>query len=159
MARMEKAGFTWGEEAVTELVLRHAAPRVAAYPFNRNEEGGTCGTGADWLWWWIDRDGTAFGMFVQAKRLKKKDTKTASWDIDFTYKSGGQRAQLLATAEKLQVAAAYVLNFGSPNYTGDIQPPDDDPHLDHSNPLTARQSCPGCMRKTVAFLSAQVARS
>jgi hypothetical protein len=159
MTLMENVGLPWKEETVTDLVLSWAGHRVAVYPFNKNEEGGTNGTGADWLWWWIDPDGTAFGMLVQAKRLKKGGTKTTPWDIDFTYKSGAQRSQLLATAKKLQVAAAYVLYFGSPNYTADIQPPGDDPHLGHSDPLLARDFCLECAKKTVAFLSADVARN
>lgn len=159
MKRSEKAGFAWGEETITELVLVGASPAVATYPFTRREEGGDEGTGADWLWWWIDPDGTSFGMLVQAKRLKKKN-KQGVWNIDFEYKSGAQRQRLFTTAKKLGVAAAYVLYFGSTDYTSDIEPPEDDPHHDHWNPdAAARNGCRECRRKTIAYLPAHVTLS
>lgn len=159
MGLSEQAGFTWGEETITELVLVGASPAVATYPFTRREEGGDTGTGADWLWWWIDPDGTSFGMLVQAKRLKKKN-KQGVWNIDFEYKAGAQRKRLLTTAKKLGVAATYVLYFGSTDYTSDIQPPEDDPHHDHWNPdVAARKWCEECRRRTVAYLPAHITLS
>lgn len=155
MVASEAAGFTWGEEAITELVLVGAHPRVEAFPFNRNQEGGTEGTGADWLWWWIGNDGTAFGMLVQAKRLKKK--KSGTWDIDFAYRSGHQRNRLFATAEKLRVAATYVLYFGSPNYRRDAEDWAN-PHSADPEPIDV-EKCEECQRKTVSFLAAHVARN
>lgn len=155
MTASEAAGFTWGEETITELVLVGAHPKVEAFPFNRNQEGGTEGTGADWLWWWIGNDGTAFGMLVQAKRLKKK--KSGTWDIDFAYKSGLQRRRLFATAEKLQVAATYVLYFGPPNYRLDVEDWAN-PHSTDPEPIDV-ENCEACQRKTVSFLAAHVARN
>lgn len=155
MTNSEAHDFTWGEETITELVLVGASPRVRAIPFTKTEEGGSEGTGADWLWWWIGADGEAFGMLVQAKRLKKR--KNGSWDIDFTYKSGGQRERLFTTAKKLQVAATYVLYFGSPSYRNDVEDWAADHPLDWEP--SEVEKCEGCKRKTVSFLAAHVTRS
>jgi len=68
MIAMDDAGSTWHETTITGIVLQHAHPTVKFVDFNQRQEGAT---GADWLWWWVDATGEAFGMLVQAKRLKE----------------------------------------------------------------------------------------
>lgn len=148
MANAERNELTWGEETITELVMNAASSRVTAIPFNKKLEGGDDGTGADWLWWWLGEDGTAFGMLVQAKRLHKADS--GRWKIDFNYST--QRTTLLATAKRLNVSATYVVYFGTPSYRFDVACGGPDHEQDWGQ--SDFESCWGCQRKTVAFLSA-----
>jgi hypothetical protein len=78
MAGMMDSGHMWREEAATQVLLSTAHPRVRFRQFTANEEKEN---GADWLWWWVDRDGTSYGLLVQAKILK---THGKRWSIDFT---------------------------------------------------------------------------
>ncbi|UXN26558.1 hypothetical protein N8D74_06670 [Curtobacterium flaccumfaciens] len=145
MLDAEQSGFAWGEETVTELLLLAAGPEVRAFPFNKRQEGGKDGTGADWLWWWIGDGGVSFGALVQAKRLKKKPG--GRWDLDFDYNGGKQWASLMRAAQALQVAPTYALYMGSPRYR-------------HPVACTKRQHpedftlCLRCIRKTVTLLPA-----
>jgi hypothetical protein len=148
MANAERNEFTWGEETITEIVMNAASSRVTAIPFTKKQEGGNSGTGADWLWWWLGEDGTAFGMLVQAKRLHKDDS--GRWTISFNFKT--QRATLLSTAKRLNVAATYVVYFGTPSYRFDVACGGPDHGQDWS--LSDFEDCGMCQRKTIAFLSA-----
>lgn len=107
MAKRDAAGASWHEETVTDLVLDSAFPVVKFADFSRNQEGRV---GADWLWWWVDRSGEAFGMLVQAKRLHRLSNK---WDVDFDYKNGQQRRALVQTGLDLRVAPMYALYLGT----------------------------------------------
>lgn len=143
MARMDQAGSTWHETNVTDIVLTTAYAIVKFADFNQNQEGKT---GADWLWWWVDRTGEAFGMLVQAKRLKIGKR----WTIDFTYPdgTGNQQRNLLATANQLNVAPVYALYLGTQAYrapaTCGLSGHDDD-------------DCPRCRMATISVLPAIIA--
>lgn len=78
--------------------------------FTRRQEAAV---GADWLWWWVDHDGECFGMLVQAKRLFCDGP---DWSLDFQAKRGEQMRELLGTADRFSVPAAYVLYMGSVEY-------------------------------------------
>ena len=82
MREAQAVGLTWKEETITDLYLGRVQPEVKVRAFTRIEEGRP---GADWLWWFVDPDGTCFGMLNQAKRLKIDPT---GWRFDFDYRSG-----------------------------------------------------------------------
>lgn len=145
MLDAEQAGFAWGEETVTELLLVAAGPEVRAFPFNKRQEGGNNGTGADWLWWWIGDEGVSFGTLIQAKRLKKKPD--GGWDLDFDYNGGKQWASLMSAARALQVAPTYALYMGSPRYRHPVACTA--PHHPEDFML-----CDLCISKTVSLLPA-----
>jgi hypothetical protein len=110
MEQSEGAGFTRKEETLTDLLLAEVASSIKVVPFTRFQEARL---GADWLWWWIDGQGEAFGMLVQAKRLRI-DSKR--WKFDFEYKTGVQKRGLLRAARRLGVPAAYSLYLGTSTY-------------------------------------------
>lgn len=148
MAGSDAAGFTWGEETVTDLVLVGAHPFVKAKAFTKKEEGSPDGTGADWLWWWLGDNNITFGTLVQAKRLTKSN-KRGRWKIDFNYRKGFQRQQLLATADRLKVVPTYALYFGTPEY----RMPNYCVAVPHPS---QNDQCQMCHRKTVSLLPAVV---
>jgi hypothetical protein len=155
MTRAEASGLRWSEETITDLLLVEVPPLVKVIPFTRLQEGGDkrlkdrgVGTGADWLWWWVGEGGVSFGMLVQAKRLTKKDD--GRWLIDFGYKSGKQRDDLLATADVLQVAPTYALYLGSPSYRAPVE-------CGAGNHPSDYEQCDRCVRKTVSFYPAILA--
>ena len=104
MRAFEESGLNWQEESVTSQLLTDCYPSVRFATFSRKEEAAT---GGDWLWWWIDDKGEAFGMLVQAKRLHQP------WRIDFNYNGGRQRHNLFETAEELGVPPMYALYLGT----------------------------------------------
>ncbi|MGV1009497.1 MAG: hypothetical protein ACOYBY_12915 [Dermatophilaceae bacterium] len=104
MRRADDAGLVWGEETITELILANAHPEILSVPFNKRQERHV---GADWLWWWVDDMGEAFGMLIQAKRLHD------DWHIDFAYRGGEQMDALRSAAKLLHVVDAYILYLGS----------------------------------------------
>lgn len=148
MRRSYEFDYSWNEETITDILLVGAAPFVKAVPFTKRQEGGEFGTGADWLWWWLGDAGECFGMLVQAKRLKKTDG--GRWTIDFEYNAGKQLTSLLDTADALQVAPAYLLYFGPPNY----RQPVECGTRDHPSDF---DECKACGRKSVTFLPAILA--
>ncbi len=105
VTRFDAMGLTWHETSVTDLLLEKAWPAMRPLPFNQVEEGAV---GADRLWWWVDQEGTAFGMLVQAKRLHADP-----WRIDYGYRGGAQLRALLSAADTLQVPPVYCLYLGS----------------------------------------------
>lgn len=110
MAKSDAAGDVWHEETVTDLVVNEAHPVVKYAKFTRRQEAEV---GADWLWWWLDDDGFAFGMLIQAKRLRRSSTR---WTIDFNYHKGSQRRQLIQTGLELRVPPMYALYLGTPKW-------------------------------------------
>lgn len=111
-ARFEAQDESLSETTISEILLGVTAELVRYVKFNQNEEG--AGIGADWIWWWIDElTGEAFGAIVQAKRLKKSKH---GWIIDFRYKAGMQRQDLLATADLFSVVPLYALYLGTNDY-------------------------------------------
>ncbi|PPF61590.1 hypothetical protein C5E11_14845 [Clavibacter michiganensis] len=140
MASFEAAGATWHEEPMTELLLGAASPVVKFAQFTRQQEATV---GADWLWWWIDDFGEAFGMLVQAKRLLHH---RKGWDIDFDYKTGDQRRALVQTGLDLGVAPMYALYLGTSEWRSGAFCQD----MPHRDP------CSACERSTVSMVPAIV---
>ncbi len=110
MVECDLYGLPWYEEEVTPLLWRHAAPFVTTARFTKHEEGKV---GADWLWWWIDSDGSCFGTLAQAKRLFRDG---ARWEIHFGYRHGDQLDRLLHVADLFDLPAVYVLLLGGADY-------------------------------------------
>jgi hypothetical protein len=61
MIRADRAGISWREETISELLWVNAQPYILCADFARHEESVV---GADWLWWWLDSSGECFGMLV-----------------------------------------------------------------------------------------------
>lgn len=143
MIAMDDAGSTWHETTITGIVLQHAHPTVKFVDFNQRQEGVT---GADWLWWWVDGTGEAFGMLVQAKRLRIGHR----WTIDFSYPNGtgSQRDKLFATARELGVPPVYGLYLGTQAYRAPVTCDRAD-HDDHD--------CLECRMATISLLPAILA--
>lgn len=118
-AWLDSGNGVWKEEAVTGLLLTTASPRIRFQTFTASEEADN---GADWLWWWVDRDGTCFGLLVQAKILKAHGKR---WNIDFTYTTKGDKrtqiSKLLRSSDLFDVAAAYVLYCGDAEYRASME--------------------------------------
>lgn len=114
MAGMLDAGGMFREVTATQVLLSTAYPRIRFVEFAADEEKEN---GADWLWWWVDRDGTCYGLLVQAKILKLHGKR---WSIDFSYKTRGddrtQLSKLIKAANRFHVPAAYVLYCGDTRY-------------------------------------------
>ncbi|MEU6495744.1 hypothetical protein ABZ890_36040 [Streptomyces sp. NPDC046984] len=102
------------EVAATQVLLSTASPRIRFVEFTADHEKEN---GADWLWWWVDRDGTCYGLLVQAKILKVHGKR---WGIDFAYRTRGddrtQLSKLIGAANRFQVPAAYVLYCADSQY-------------------------------------------
>lgn len=109
----------WDERTVTDLLLVSASPDVRFQKFTWKEESRE--TGADWLWWILDADGTCFGMLVQAKSLKREGRR---WLLDFEYTTKkstvSQMDRLMAAAAPFEVPASYVLYCGDAEYRADL---------------------------------------
>ncbi|MFB7365482.1 DUF6615 family protein, partial [Streptomyces hydrogenans] len=112
MTQMLDGKHMWHEETATDLLLTTASPRIRYKAFGKNHEKEY---GADWLWCWVDRDGTTFCLLVQAKILKNPYGKR--WSIDFAYKTSKnddrpQISKLISASDRYEAAAAYVLYCG-----------------------------------------------
>ncbi|NGO81306.1 hypothetical protein G6045_37430 [Streptomyces sp. YC504] len=116
----------WGETTATEILLTTAAPRIRYRQFGAAHEREH---GADWLWCWVDRDGTTFCFLVQAKILKSRGKR---WSVDFTYRTAGdertQISKLLTASDRFDAAAGYVLYCGDAQYRATLEC--DLPHQD-----------------------------
>ncbi|MFB8382732.1 hypothetical protein [Streptomyces rubiginosohelvolus] len=116
----QAAGGMWPEVAATQLLLTKAWPRVQYQMFTPSEE---TKNGADWLWWWVDSDGTCYGILVQAKNLKI--TGTRRYTVDFGYKTKNterlQISKLVKTADEWKVPAAYMLYCGDTRYRSRLE--------------------------------------
>lgn len=143
MIAMDDAGSTWHETTITGIVLQHAHPTVKFVDFSQRQEGAT---GADWLWWWVDESGEAFGMLVQAKRLKIGHR----WTIEFSYPdgTGSQRDKLFATAWELGVPPVYGLYLGTQAYRAPVTCG----RADHDD-----SDCLACRMATISLLPAILA--
>ncbi|MFE3629498.1 hypothetical protein [Streptomyces goshikiensis] len=112
-------GGTLREVTATQVLLFEASPRVRFQEFTPTEEAAA---GADWMWWWVDRDGTCFGLLAQAKVLKVSGRR---WTIDFGYRTKGdsrsQITKLIEAAEPYRVPAAYVLYCGDRKYRASLK--------------------------------------
>lgn len=112
-------GGTLREVTATQVLLAEASPRVLFQEFTSAEEAAA---GADWMWWWVDRDGTCFGLLAQAKILKVRGRR---WTVDFGYTTKGhsqaQITKLIEAAEPYSVPAAYVLYCGDRKYRATME--------------------------------------
>ncbi|MFE4526814.1 hypothetical protein ACFRMO_25235 [Streptomyces anulatus] len=61
MWKSRAANGMWLETSATQVLLTTAWPRVDYQEFKASEE---TENGADWLWWWLDSDGTCYGILV-----------------------------------------------------------------------------------------------
>lgn len=104
-------GQTWKEETVTDNLLRAVRPYVKYTTFTRKEESRT---GADWMWWWVDRSGEAFGMMIQAKRPHGRKGRET---YDVGAKDGQQLSALLRTASDFGLAPLYSF-YAEPEVSG-----------------------------------------
>jgi len=141
--RREAGGHGADEELLTHLLLDAAEPLVHYVDFNRRQEGVV---GADWLWWFVDDDGTCFGLLAQAKKLNGA---VGGWTVDLGYPGGTQRqlTGLLRASDRLAVPAAYVVYFGRRARRPDVACSVED-----------APDCWRCERSGVAVLPALVAR-
>lgn len=111
----------WKETTATDILLSTASPRIQYAEFNTDHEKEH---GADWLWCWVDRDGTTFCLLVQAKILK---TRGRRWAIDFAYRTKGDKerrpqiSKLIAASDRYEAAAAYVLYCGDAQYRATLE--------------------------------------
>ncbi|MEV0938623.1 hypothetical protein ACIBMX_47075 [Streptomyces phaeochromogenes] len=107
------------EVTATQVLLAAASPRIQFAEFTADEEKEN---GADWLWWWVDQDGTCYGLLAQAKILKSRGR---HWSIDFTYRTQGddqtQISKLIRAANRFDVPAAYVLYCGDTQYRATLE--------------------------------------
>lgn len=59
MTGMLDAGGMFREVTATQVLLSTGYPRIRFVEFAADEEKEN---GANWLWWWVDRDGTCYGL-------------------------------------------------------------------------------------------------
>ena len=139
------SGDEASEEELTITYLMASSPEVRYAQFNRRQEGTT---GADWLWWFVDKSGECFGMLVQAKKLHHVRD---NWNINFGYQSGDepQMNKFLALSNHLEVPAVYVLYCGDATYRGGMP----------CGRLHLERDCDRCDRASVSALPAICARS
>jgi hypothetical protein len=108
MDERDRAGLGWVEESVTDIAVHKGLPEIRAVQFNRQQEGG--GVGADYLWWWLDKDSDeCFGMLVQAKCLRRVANK---WTVDIGHRDGKQLGDLARTASYFEVPAMFAIYTG-----------------------------------------------
>ncbi|WP_143664452.1 hypothetical protein [Streptomyces sp. NRRL B-24572] len=119
-ASLAANGGTLREVTATQVLLAEASPRVLFQEFTAAEE---VEAGADWMWWWVNRDGTCFGLLTQAKILKVSSSRR--WTVDFGYTTAGhsrsQMTKLIEAAEPYRVPAAYVLYCGDRKYRATLE--------------------------------------
>ncbi|MEV0530886.1 hypothetical protein [Kitasatospora sp. NPDC050463] len=100
------------EEYITTLLCSRLVPEVTYVKFSKQQESRV---GGDYLWWWVDRSGEAFGCLVQAKVIHHKGR---GWRIGFHHetRTGLQMDQLLAASDFFEVLAAYAFYAGDAAY-------------------------------------------
>ncbi|MEU6236071.1 hypothetical protein [Kitasatospora sp. NPDC047058] len=105
-------GVMFEEEYVTTHFCSRLPPEVAYVKFAKKQESWV---GGDYLWWWVDRTGEAFGCLVQAKVIRPKGR---GWKIGFHHegRTGLQMDRLLAAADFFEVMAAYTFYAGDAVY-------------------------------------------
>lgn len=142
MTACERAQLQWGETAITEIVTSRAAAAVNVVPFTQRAE---VISGADWVWWWVDAS-SAYGMLVQAKRLR---VDRGRWRFDFGYRNreGSQQMRLRATAATMDLIPVYALYLGTGDYRNWAPCPDD-----HQG-----RRCPSCVKRSVSLMPALLA--
>jgi len=146
MAACEKAKLRWSETAITETVIAEAARAVNVVQFTQHAEAKS---GADWIWWWVDGS-SAYGMLVQAKRVKVTGNQ---WQFDFGYKIGSsdqlQQDALIATAKELGILPVYSLYLGSGDYRRWTPCSDSHQNVD----------CLACQKRSISLMPALLANN
>jgi hypothetical protein len=134
----------WNEETATELLCTAASPPITYAQFTRPQEAVV---GADWIWWWIDQAGEAFGMLVQAKKLHRAPG-GGRWWADFGYRRGdrNQITALLTSADYLNVPASYMVYGGDTAYRDGLC----------CGPKHVTMECVRCERLSVSITAALV---
>ncbi|MEU8344888.1 DUF6615 family protein [Spirillospora sp. NPDC048832] len=144
MTACEQVSLRWSETSITEIVMAQAARAVTVVPFTQRAEALS---GADWVWWWVDRTG-AYGMLVQAKRVTVSGSR---WSFDFGYKARStappQREVLHSSAARLDLLPVYALYLGTGNYRGRERCSDD-----HKS-----ENCICCTKRTISLMPALLA--
>lgn len=139
MDERDRADLGWGEESVTDTAAHRGLPELRVVQFNRQQEGR--GVGADYLWWWLDRDSDeCFGMLVQAKRLHHERRR---WTVDISHRNGTQLGDLLRSANQFDVPAMFSIYTGGPVFRRDL------PCFHDKAP-----DCLGCRRMAISLISA-----
>lgn len=139
MDERDRADLGWVEESVTDVAVHRGLPELRVVQFNRQQEGR--GVGADYLWWWLDRDSDeCFGMLVQAKRLHREDKR---WSVDISHRNGKQLGDLRRTANQFNVPAMFAIYTGGRVFRHDL------PCLHNKAP-----ECLGCRRMAISIISA-----
>lgn len=150
MVACEQAQLPWGETTITEIVTSRVAESVSVVPFTQRAEALS---GADWAWWWVDAQG-AYGMLVQAKRLRITEPQCSDgrrWKFDFGYPNGRntQRSTLMTSAASLGLLPVYALYLGSAAY----RYPEPCPDSHHTG------RCLPCVRRAISLMPALLAES
>lgn len=144
MEEREAADLGWNEETVTDIYLPKTIEFANAAQFTRNQEGLV---GADWLWWWLDASGEAFGLLVQAKKITRRG-RAHHLSLHHTNVRGDQYELLGTAAELLGVVPLYALYLGPAAARMDLA----------CGKLHSGQACQHCRPATVSFVPALVAR-
>ncbi|MGW2397200.1 hypothetical protein ACWCYY_11665 [Kitasatospora sp. NPDC001664] len=110
-------GVMFDEEYVTTHLCSRLPREVTWAKFSKKQENRV---GGDYLWWWVDRSGEAFGCLVQAKVIHRTGR---GWKIGFHHetRTGLQMDQLLAASDFFEVPAAYTLYAGDAAYRSAMQ--------------------------------------
>jgi hypothetical protein len=105
-----RKGVELHEETITQdllLDIAMAMPAMTVETFTKRQEARN---GADWQWEWWFEGRQWFGLRVQAKRLKRLNSRRLGYDLG--YKSGKQLDLLISDAAHSGLRAAYVLYNG-----------------------------------------------
>ncbi len=144
MQACDQACIRWAEPSITEIVMAYAAQAVTVVPFTQPAESVS---GADWVWWWVD-DSSAYGMLVQAKRLRISG---GNWRFDFGYKASKnhplQRETLMSAAAMLGLVPVYALYLGTGHYR----------QWERCSDTHSGAGCVACTRRTVSLMPALLA--
>lgn len=140
MTACDRAGLRWSETAISEIVTSRAARAATVVPFSQRAEAVS---GADWVWWWVDET-AAYGMLVQAKRLK---ITAGRWKFSFGYRNEWQRSRLMSVSESLGLVPVYALYLGTGSYRSW------DPCPDDHQP----RRCIACVKRSVSLMPALLA--
>lgn len=121
-------GLNWSEETATEsllLALKRAHPsEVFIRAFTKREE---VTTGADWEWWVVGSSGRAFGMRVQAKRIKLPAERFRNLGYRAPNASSNQMDTLIQAALSAGVTPVYCFYVHSLKWPRGIWPSQNQP--------------------------------
>ena len=104
MRLAEEFNSSWREETAAEVLRIRAAPFLVSRDFPQNRDDMACD---DWLWWWIDGSGQAFGMLVGTSRYRRDPDQ---WTLTM---NGGAAQRLFSVARRHRVPAVHLLLSGA----------------------------------------------